>query len=102
MPAGSTTVDVDAGAATASQELDLGGGATYTVVIRDLEGGVGVLPIQDFAAANQIPSGGVEAGLGGSATDLSAGSWVLAGLTLAVAWFARRAVMRTPRTEIPE
>jgi hypothetical protein len=96
--AGGTTVQVDAGSATAEQSLDLIAGATYTVVVRDLEAGIGVLPIQDFAAANQIPTGGVDAGLGGLvAVGGFGGSWVLVPLALAIAGFAGLAVTRRPR-----
>ena len=95
---GNTTIEVDAGSATAEQALDLSAGATYTVVVRDLETGVGVLPIQDFAAANQIPTGGVDAGLGGSATDDSPTPWALVGLVLATAGLAGLTATRRHRT----
>jgi hypothetical protein len=96
--AGSTTVQVDAGNSSAQQTLDLSAGATYTVVVRDLESGLGVLPIQDFAAANQIPTGGVDAGLGGSAADELQAPWALVGLALAAAGIAGLTVTRRPRT----
>jgi hypothetical protein len=95
--AGNTTVEVDAGSATAEQSLDLSAGATYTVVVRDLETGLGVLPIQDFAAANQIPTGGVDAGLGGSAGSGWPASWVLVGLALLTAGLAGPIITRSPR-----
>jgi hypothetical protein len=94
--AGNTTVEVDAGSATAEQSLDLSAGATYTVVVRDLETGLGMLPIQDFAAANQIPTGGVDAGLGGSAGSGWPASWVLVGLALLTAGLAGP-ITRSPR-----
>jgi Domain of unknown function (DUF4397) len=94
--AGNTTVEVNAGSATAEQPLDLSAGATYTVVVRDLETGLGVLPIQDFAAANQIPTGGVDAGLGGSAGSGWPASWVLVGLALLTAGLAGP-ITRSPR-----
>jgi hypothetical protein len=96
--AGSTAIQVDAGSATARESLDLSAGATYTVVVRDLESGLGVLPIQDFAAANKIPTGGVEAGLGGSAADGAPARWALVGLSLAAAGLAGLAITRRPRT----
>jgi hypothetical protein len=95
--AGNTTVEVNAGSATAEQSLDLSAGATYTVVVRDLETGLGVLPIQDFAAANQIPTGGVDAGLGGSAGSGWPASWVLVGLALLTAGLAGPIITRSPR-----
>jgi hypothetical protein len=95
--AGNTTVEVDAGSATAEQSLDLSAGATYTVVVRDLETGLRVLPIQDFAAANQIPTGGVDAGLGGSAGSGWPASWVLVGLALLTAGLAGPIITRSPR-----
>ena len=95
--AGNTTVEVNAGSATAEQSLDLGAGATYTVVVRDLETGLGVLPIQDFAAANQIPTGGVDAGLGGSAGSGWPASWVLVGLALLTAGLTGPIITRSPR-----
>jgi hypothetical protein len=96
--AGSTTVRVDAGNSSAQQTLDLSAGATYTVVVRDLESGQGVLPIQDFAAANQIPTGGVDAGLGGSAASEMQAPWALVGLAVAAAGIAGLTVTRRPRT----
>jgi hypothetical protein len=95
--AGNTTVEVDAGSATAEQSLDLSAGATYTVVVRDIETELGVLPIQDFAAANQIPTGGVDAGLGGSAGSGWPASWVLVGLALLTAGLAGPIITRSPR-----
>ena len=95
--AGNTTVEVNAGSATAEQSLDLSAGATYTVVVRDIETGLGVLPIQDFAAANQIPTGGVDAGLGGSAGSGWSASWVLVGLALLTAGLAGPIITRSPR-----
>jgi hypothetical protein len=94
--AGNTTVEVNAGSATAEQSLDLSAGATYTVVVRDIETELGVLPIQDFAAANQIPTGGVDAGLGGSAGSGWPASWVLVGLALLTAGLAGP-ITRSPR-----
>jgi hypothetical protein len=94
--AGNTTVEVNAGSATAEQSLDLSAGATYTVVVRDIETELGVLPIQDFAAANQIPTGGVDAGLGGSAGSGWSASWVLVGLTLLTAGLAGHIITRRP------
>ena len=96
--AGATTIQIDAGSATADESLDLVANATYTVVVRDQGTGVGVLPIQDFAAANQIPTGGVDAGRGGSAPDGLPMPWALVGLTLAAAAFAGLIVTRRPRT----
>jgi Domain of unknown function (DUF4397) len=95
--AGATTVAVDAGSATAAEPLDLRAGATYTVVVRDLESGIGVLPIQDFAAANQIPTGAVDAGLGGSASGGLLAPWALVWLALVAAACAGLTVSRRPR-----
>jgi hypothetical protein len=94
--AGTTTVQASAGSETAEQSADLVAGGTYTVVVQDVESGISVLPIQDFAAANEIPTGGVEAGLGGSAGGL-ADSWAVVALALAVAAIAGLAVTRQPR-----
>jgi hypothetical protein len=94
--AGATTVAVDAGSTTAQEPLDLKAGATYTVVVRDVESGIGVLPIQDFAAANQIPTGAVDAGLGGFASGGLLAPWALVGLTLVAAACAGLTVSRRP------
>jgi hypothetical protein len=95
--AGTTTVRASAGSETAEQSANLVAGGTYTVVVQDVESGIGVLPIQDFAAANEIPTGGVEAGLGGSAAGELADSWALVVLALGVAAIAGLAVTRRPR-----
>ena len=92
--AGTATVRVDSETATAEQPLELRSGGTYTVVVRDLSGGIGVLPIQDSAAARQIPTGGVDAGLGGTAPEPSSRSWILA---LAAVGLAGLAFSRLPR-----
>ena len=92
--AGAATVDASAGSETADESVDLVAGATYTVVVRDLESGIGVLPIQDFGAANSIPTGGVEAGLGGSAAGRFTDSWGLVAVAMAVVGLAGLAVAR--------
>jgi hypothetical protein len=92
--AGAATVAATAGSETAEESVDLVAGGTYTVVVQDLESGIGVLPIQDFGAANSIPTGGVEAGLGGSAPGRLADSWALVALALAVVGLAGLAVSR--------
>ena len=86
VPSGSAVVRVDAPGSTAEQTVELAAGSTYTVVVRDLAGGLGVLSIQDFAAAGQTPTGGVDAGLGGSVMAPSTTSWTVAGVTVVAAW----------------
>lgn len=93
--AGPTTVRVGASTATAEQPLDLRAGGTYTVVVRDLAGGLGILSLQDSAAARQIPTGGVDAGFGGAASELSARSWVLAAMAVGLVAVV---LFRLPRT----
>jgi Domain of unknown function (DUF4397) len=100
--AGAGAVEASAGSDTATASVDLVAGGTYTIVVRDLASGIGVLPIQDFGAANSIPSGGVEAGLGGSATGRFADSWGLAALALAVVGLAGFAVTRRRGPETTE
>lgn len=100
--AGASTVEATAGTDTAEEPVDLVAGGTYTIVVRDLASGIGVLPIQDFGAANSIPTGGVEAGLGGSASDRFADSWGLVALALAVVGLAGLAVTRRRGREITE
>jgi hypothetical protein len=100
--AGAATVTATAGTDTAEESVDLVAGGTYTVVVRDLASGIGVLPIQDFGAANSIPTGGVEAGLGGSAPDRFADSLGLIALALGVVGLAGLAVTRRRGREFTE
>ncbi|HMG30532.1 MAG TPA: DUF4397 domain-containing protein [Jiangellaceae bacterium] len=97
VPAGSAVVRVDAPGSTAEQTVELAAGSTYTVVVRDLAGGLGVLSIQDFAATGQTPTGGVDAGLGGSVMAPSTASWTVAGVTVVAAWFGGLLIMRRRR-----
>jgi hypothetical protein len=92
--AGAVTVEASAGSDTAEESVDLVAGGTYTVVVRDLPSGIGVLPIQDFGAANSIPNGGVEAGLGGSAPGRIAADWGFVAVAMAVVGLAGLAVTR--------
>jgi hypothetical protein len=92
--AGAVTVEASAGSDTAEESVDLVAGGTYTVVVRDLPSGIGVLPIQDFGAANSIPNGGVEAGLGGSAPGRIADDWGFVAVAMAVVGLAGLAVTR--------
>lgn len=100
--AGATTVQATAGSLSAEESVDLVAGGTYTIVVQDLESGIGVLPIEDFGAANSlpnaVPSGGVDAGLGGLAGVNSAGSPALVALVLGVVGLALLAIGRRSRT----
>jgi hypothetical protein len=97
--AGAAVVRVDSPGATAEKSLELSAGSTYTVVVRDLSGGLGIVSILDFAAARQIPAGGVDAGLGGSVETPSNASWWPIGLVvLAPGLFALLAARRPRRT----
>jgi hypothetical protein len=100
--AGAAMVGATAGSETAEESVDLVAGGTYTVVVRDQESGIGVLPMQDFGAANSIPTGGVEAGLGGSAPGRFADSWGLIAVAMAVVGLAGFAVTRPHRPGITE
>jgi Domain of unknown function (DUF4397) len=100
--AGAATVVATAGSESAEESVDLVAGGTYTVVVQDLDSGIGVLPIQDFGAANSIPTGGVEAGLGGSAPGRFADSWGLIALALAVVGLIGLAVSRRHGRETTE
>jgi hypothetical protein len=95
--AGATTVEASAGSQSAEESVNVVPGGTYTVVVRDLESGIGVLPIQDFGAANSIPSGGVEAGLGGSADGQFVDSWAPVAVAMAVVGLAGLAFSRRRR-----
>lgn len=99
--AGTTTVQATAGSETAEESVDLVAGGTYTVVVRDLESGIGVVPIQDFGADNSLPdatpTGGVDAGLGGLAGVGSPGYPTLVALLLAAVGLAFLAKGRRSR-----
>ena len=97
VPAGAAVVRVESPGPTAEQTLELSGGSTYTVVVRDLSGGLGIVSILDFAAARQIPSGGVDAGLGGSIGTPSNASWRPIGLVVLAAGLFGLLAARRPR-----
>jgi hypothetical protein len=97
VPAGAAVVRVDSPGPTAEQTLDLGAGSTYTVVVRDLSGGLGVVSILDFAAARQIPAGGVDAGLGGPVGTPPNTPWRPIGLVMLAAGLFGLLTVRWPR-----
>lgn len=69
LSAGATTIRVAAGTVSAQQPITLLAGSSYTVVVRDVPGGLGLVPLHDFAAAGTIPVGAVDAGEGGLTVD---------------------------------
>ncbi|NEK57422.1 DUF4397 domain-containing protein [Geodermatophilus sabuli] len=84
VPAGSTTLQLTAGSAPTEVPVDLRAGAVYTVLVLDRpEGGLTVRPVLDAAGAAIVPSGGVDAGGGGTAGRPAAGP-VAVGATLLV------------------
>ncbi|MGH8825839.1 MAG: DUF4397 domain-containing protein [Jiangellaceae bacterium] len=85
VPAGAAVIRVDAPGSAAEQAFDLSAGSTYTVVVRDLSGGLGIVPILDFAAAGQVPAGGVDAGVGGADTAPWTVSLLLVGFAVVAA-----------------
>lgn len=99
--AGATTIEAVAGSSTAEESVDLLAGGTYTVVVRDLESGIGVLAIQDFGADNSLPNatptGGVDAGFGGLADANSVGTPTMVVLVLAVIGLALLSVAKRSR-----
>jgi hypothetical protein len=97
VPAGAAVVRVDSPGPTAEQTLDLSAGSTYTVVVRDLSGGLGVVSILDFAAAQQVPAGGVDAGLGGALGMPSNTWWRPIGLVMLAAGLFGLVTTRLPR-----
>jgi Domain of unknown function (DUF4397) len=98
VPAGATVIRVDSTGPTAEQTLELSAGSTYTVVVRDLSGGLGIVSILDFAAAQQIPAGGVDAGLGGAVGMSNPSSWLIGLAVLAAGLFAVLAAGRPRRS----
>jgi Domain of unknown function (DUF4397) len=93
VPAGQTTVAIG----TVKRPETLAEGGTYTLVVKDVPGGVDFFSVHDSAAAKKVPIGGVNAGQGG---DLTA-PWALVGaaavLGVAVVWLldpARRRAVR--------
>ncbi|MGH8774763.1 MAG: DUF4397 domain-containing protein [Jiangellaceae bacterium] len=82
--AGPTDLRVESPTTTTEESVDLRAGATYTLVLADASGGLGIVPIQDFAAAGQVPVGGVDAGLGGAAAQPLRGAVVAAGMAALV------------------
>jgi hypothetical protein len=94
VPAGAAVVRVESSGSTAEKTVEFGAGSTYTVVVRDLPGGLGIISILDFAAAGQTPSGGIDAGLGGAVRTPPARSMQLVGLVVLTAAAVGLAVAR--------
>ncbi|HEU0213192.1 MAG TPA: DUF4397 domain-containing protein [Jiangellaceae bacterium] len=99
VPAGAAVMRVDSAGPIAEQTLELSAGSTYTVVVRDLAGGLGIVSILDFAAAQQIPAGGVDAGLGGAIRRSNPSTWPGGLVVLATGLFAVLAARR-PRHSV--
>lgn len=97
VPAGSTSLRLAAGSATASVDQDLTAGSANTLfVIDDQNGDLTVAPAVDSAAATETPVGSLAAGGGGLAADdaglaggLAAGVAIL-GVVAGVALLRRR------------
>ena len=100
VPAGAAVLRVDSPGPTAEQTLELSAGSTYTVVVRDLSGGLGIVSILDFAAAQQIPVGGVDAGLGGAVVTQSTASWRLVGLVVPMVGLVALLAVRRPKRSV--
>jgi len=73
VPAGSWTLELTGGAATASTAVDVAAGSVSTLFVLDTaDGGLTILPIVDSADVGRSPDGGVQTGGGGTAPR---GSW---------------------------
>lgn len=72
-PAGWWTVQVAGGQDSTRRRLSFAPGSIHTLVVVDrTPGGLGLLDLTDAAGASAVPSGGVDAGLGGLARSESA------------------------------
>ena len=68
VPGGSTTLQVvGASGSPTDIPVDLASGSTYTVLLLDGDDGVQVQAVLDAASPGVVPTGGVEAGAGGTA-----------------------------------
>jgi hypothetical protein len=98
VPGGATTLQVTPnGSPPADLPVDLAAGSTYSVLVLDRSGGgLTVSTALDAASPGVVPVGGVEAGAGGTAVDggLPVGRLALAGLALT-------ALLLTVRVRLP-
>ncbi|MGY1821050.1 DUF4397 domain-containing protein [Geodermatophilus sp. SYSU D00079] len=85
VPAGATTLQLRSGGAPADVPVELAAGSLYSLLVLDRpDGGLTVRVLLDAAGAAVVPTGGVEAGAGGTA-DRSALPAVVAGVALTAA-----------------
>jgi hypothetical protein len=84
LPGGATTLQVAGASGTPTDiPVDLASGSSYTVLLLDGDAGVQVQTVLDAASPGVVPTGGVEAGAGGSAgstAPLALGSVALVAL----------------------
>jgi hypothetical protein len=84
VPGGAGTLTVAAPGAPAEVPIDLSPGSVYTVLVLDRDGGGGGVAVEialDAAGPGVVPTGGVEAGAGGTAAGTDGRAMV--GLTVA-------------------
>ncbi len=98
VPGGTTTLQVSSGSAPGTDlPVDLASGSTYTVLLLDSDSGVEVRTVLDAAGPGVVPTGGVEAGGGGTAGTGTALPVALGGIAvLAVAGLLVTAGRRLP------
>lgn len=73
VPSGSWTLEASSmGGAVAGTDLDLAGGAVYTLLVLDSSAGLTVAPVVDASGSGAMPVGGAQTGGGGLATATTA------------------------------
>ncbi len=108
VPAGAWTLEASSmGAAVADTDLDLAGGAVYTLLVLDSSAGLTVAPVVDASGSGSTPVGGAQTGGGGLAaaaapSDRGPSSFVLTGggALLVAGWLLLVQRTRRPRPVI--
>ncbi len=105
VPSGSWTLQASSmGGTVAGTDLDLAGGAVYTLLVLDSSAGLTIAPVVDASGSGAMPVGGAQTGGGGlaAATGSTGSSLALAGggALLVAGWLLLQRTRRTPAAPV--